>query len=53
MSLVKPAVERLMDQARGAAGFVLIPTEDGFAEAVLVRRDDLQLLLATWGEKRA
>ena len=53
MSLVKASVERMLDQARGTSGFLLVPTEDGFAECVLVRRDDLQLVLATWGEKKA
>ena len=37
MSLVKASVERLLDQARGASGFVLVPTEDGGFPTVVGR----------------
>lgn len=52
---VREACERLMDAAQGKAGLLLLPVHeaDGFAEYVIVRRNDLELLLATWGEKRA
>jgi hypothetical protein len=50
---VKHAVERITAQANGELGMFLLPVEDGFAEYVLVRRGDLELLLGTWSEKRA
>jgi hypothetical protein len=52
VSAVKVACERLMAQANGETGLLLLAVEDGFAEFVLVRRADLELLLATWHEKR-
>lgn len=53
MSEIKSACERLMAQSNGETGMLLLPVPDGFAEHVLVRRMDLEMLLATWGEKRA
>ena len=53
VSGVRDACERLMDQAQGRAGLLVLNLEDGLHEHVLVRREDLELLLATWGEKRA
>ena len=41
-----------MAQANGETGVLLLPVEDGFAQCVLVRRTDLEMLLATWGEKK-
>ena len=50
---VKEAVERLLEQAAGRGGLLVLPTEQvgEFAECVLVRRGDLELLLATWEVK--
>lgn len=55
MSQVKAAAERLIGAAGGQVGLLLLPADEpgGLAEYVLVRRGDLELLLATWGEKRA
>jgi len=53
MNAVRMACERLMDAAQGKSGLLLLDLEDGTAECVLVRREDVELLLATWGEKRA
>jgi hypothetical protein len=50
VAMIKEAVERLMDQARGANGFIMLNKYS--EEYVLVRRNDIQLLLATWGEKK-
>jgi hypothetical protein len=52
MSKVHYACERLMDSAQGKLGLLVLNLEDGLTEVVLVRRDDLELLLATWSEKR-
>lgn len=49
---VYAAVERLMHASNGKGSFLLVDLTDGPAEMVLVRRDDLALLLATWVEKR-
>lgn len=51
---VRAAVERLMHQSAGTGGLLVQPTEQAgeFAEMVLVRRADLELLLATWGERK-
>ncbi len=53
MNEVRAACERLMDQAQGRSGLLVLPVGDvgEFAECVLVRRGDLELLLAVWGEK--
>jgi hypothetical protein len=53
VNAVKAACERLMEHAAGRSGLLVLPCEDGvgLAEMVLVRRADLELLLATWGEK--
>ena len=50
---VKEAVERLLEQAAGRGGLLVLPTEQvgELAECVLVRRADLELLLATWEVK--
>ena len=53
MSAVHFACERLLDAAQGKGGLLVLNLEDGLVEVVLVRREDLELLLATWGEKRA
>ena len=53
VSTVQFACERLLDAAAGKGGLLVLNLEDGLAEVVLVRREDLELLLATWGEKRA
>lgn len=53
MSQVRAACERLLDSAQGKMGLLVLNFEDGLQECVLVRREDLELLLATWGEKRA
>jgi hypothetical protein len=55
VSAVKAACERLMEHAAGRSGLLVLPCEDGvgLAEMVLVRRADLELLLATWGEKHS
>ena len=54
MSAVKEAAERLIGHASGKSGLLVLPIENNeLAEYVLVRRADLELLLATWGEKRA
>ncbi len=51
---VKEACERLIGQAAGQSGMLVLPIENNeLAEYVLVRRGDLELLLATWQEKRA
>jgi len=52
VNAVSDAVSRLMTQARGETGYVMVLTETGMSECVLVRREDLDLLLATWSEKR-
>lgn len=54
MSLVGAACERLMDAAQGKHGLLVLHTEPvgELAEHVLIRREDLELLLATWGEKK-
>ena len=52
--MVKEAVARLMGHAAGQSGLLILPIENNeLAEYVLVRRGDLELLLATWGEKKA
>lgn len=51
MSKVYYACERLMNAAQGRAGLLVLNFEDGMYECVLVRREDLELLLATWREK--
>ena len=53
VSTVKEAVERLMGHAAGKSGLLVLPSEDvgELAECVLVRRSDLELLLATWEVK--
>jgi len=56
MSKIADAIHRLMDQARGLSGFILLESLDeneGMSEHVLVRRSDLQVLLATWWEEEA
>ena len=53
VSRIHYACERLMDAAQGKGGLLVLSLEDGLTEVVLVRREDLELLLATWGEKRA
>ena len=52
-STVRCAVERLLDAAQGKMGLLVINLEDGLAEHVLVRREDLEMLLATWSQKHA
>lgn len=47
------ACERLMDSAQGRHGLLVVNFEDGIHECVLVRREDLELLLATWSQKHA
>ena len=53
MTNVRMSCERLMDAAQGRSGLLVLHLEDGLTEVVLVRREDLEALLATWGEKRA
>ena len=53
MHPVREACERLMHASQGKGAFLLVDLVDGPAEMVLVRRDDLTLLLACWSEKRA
>ena len=54
MSAIKEAAERLIGHANGKSGLLVLPIENNeLAEYVLVRRGDLELLLATWGEKKA
>lgn len=62
MSKVSEAAERVMQQARGASGFILLQGVEGvegdagkmeLIEHVMVRRSDIELLLATWREKKA
>ena len=48
MSRVRESCERLMDAAQARFGALVI---EG-SEYVLVRREDVELLLATWEEKR-
>ena len=51
---VKEAVERLISHAAGHNGLLVLPIENNeLAEYVLVRRGDLELLLATWNDKKA
>ena len=59
MSKIADAIHRLMDQARGLSGFIVLESLDEnegmseMSEHVLVRRSDLQALLATWWEEEA
>ncbi len=54
MSTVAEAAERLMGHAAGQSGLLVLPIENNeLAEYVLVRRGDLELLLATWSNKKA
>jgi hypothetical protein len=53
MGNIRSACERLMDAANGHSGLLVLNLEDGLTECVLVRREDLELLLATWSEKRS
>ena len=48
MNTVREACERLMDAAQAKFGAIVM--SDG-EEHVIVRRADIELLLATWGEK--
>lgn len=48
MSRVPEACERLLNAAQARYGAIVI---DGQGECVIVRREDLELLLATWAEK--
>ena len=47
-SRVRESCERLMDAAQARNGALVVQGK----EYVLVLREDLELLLATWGEKR-
>ena len=51
MTRVQAACERLMDAAQGKMGLLVLNLEDGMHEVVLARREDIELLLATWSEK--
>ena len=48
MTRIRESCERLMDAAQARYGALIVQGE----ECVLVLREDLELLLATWGEKR-
>ena len=48
MTRMREACERLMSAAQARYGALVVQGE----EWVLVRREDLELLLATWSEKR-
>ena len=48
MTRVRESCERLIDAAQARFGALVI----GEHEFVLVRREDVELLLATWEEKR-
>lgn len=48
MSRVRESCERLMDAAQARYGALIVQN----VECVLVVREDLELLLATWSEKR-
>lgn len=47
ISRVRESCERLMDAAHARDGTLVVQGQ----ECVLVLREDLELLLATWGEK--
>lgn len=49
MSHVRESCERLMDAAQARYGALVVQGQ----ECVLVLREDLELLLATWEEKHA
>lgn len=54
MNPVKDACDRLIDAVSREQGVIPVDvTGVGLTEYVLVRRGDVELLLATWNEKRA
>lgn len=51
MTQARAAAERLINQMNGACGVLVVGEGEQMQECVLVRRADLELLMATWGEK--